>query len=308
MQRADFLVWNFSAGCAFLRPHETPYALWSDEVDPLFSYYRGKQLEFLSELSTHIQQSGFVFFVTADEATYPPTLAARFYRAGTPLLSHSHRLPVSSDVVLSPDFHFIEARGFHSLILDLHLKGKLWTQRSKSVFWRGSTTGAAPCESSARVRACKVALPLRWCDVKISTLVQGCQLHASSALLAPRAEEAAWVEHRGVLDLDGNVNAWGLFWRLASKSVVFRPESVYANRYILALKPWVHYVPVKADLSDLAEKTRLIESTRYKGQLAGMKKRALALTREFTYAKQLRMIAADLEACWTQLNNRSEPG
>ena len=39
-----------------------------------------------------------------------------------------------------------------------------------------------------------------------------------------------------------------------SNSVVFKVDSHYEQWYYKELKEWVHYIPVKADLSDLEDK------------------------------------------------------
>lgn len=66
---------------------------------------------------------------------------------------------------------------------------------------------------------------------------------------------AEMAKYKYQIDLDGWANAWdGLVWKLASGSVVLKHESVWEQMYYKWLKPGIHYVPIKADLSDLAEK------------------------------------------------------
>ncbi|KAI4526260.1 glycosyltransferase family 90 protein [Schizophyllum commune Loenen D] len=62
------------------------------------------------------------------------------------------------------------------------------------------------------------------------------------------AEQAA--DYKYVLDMDGN--AWsGRFKRLmASNSLIFK-ATVYPEWYADRIQPWVHYVPVQIDLTDL---------------------------------------------------------
>jgi hypothetical protein len=68
----------------------------------------------------------------------------------------------------------------------------------------------------------------------------------------------ALIQARGIIDIDGNANSWdGLFWKLLSNSVVLKVESNNSQWYYSQLKPWHHFVPVKADLSDLVEKVEL---------------------------------------------------
>ena len=57
--------------------------------------------------------------------------------------------------------------------------------------------------------------------------------------------------HAWQIDIDGNVNSWGLLWKLSQEaaSCEYSPRCQWYHR----LKPWVHLVPIQADLSDLYE-------------------------------------------------------
>jgi hypothetical protein len=64
------------------------------------------------------------------------------------------------------------------------------------------------------------------------------------------------------IDVDGNSNAWaGLFIKLLSESVVLKVESSKGFRqwFYSRLEPWVNYVPVKSDLSDLVDKVEYLK-------------------------------------------------
>lgn len=52
------------------------------------------------------------------------------------------------------------------------------------------------------------------------------------------------------LDLPGNASAWGSSLRYLQGMLVFRVAHQYELLYYGALQPWVHYIPVEADLSD----------------------------------------------------------
>jgi hypothetical protein len=56
--------------------------------------------------------------------------------------------------------------------------------------------------------------------------------------------------------VDGHVAAYRMCWLLASNSVILKVKSKYDYQlwYFPLLKEWTHYVPIKDDLSDLAEK------------------------------------------------------
>ena len=59
--------------------------------------------------------------------------------------------------------------------------------------------------------------------------------------------------HAWQIDIDGNVNSWGLLWKLLSGSCILRVQSTRRQWYHQRLHPWVHLVPLQADLSDLNE-------------------------------------------------------
>ena len=64
------------------------------------------------------------------------------------------------------------------------------------------------------------------------------------------------VLHAWEIDIDRNVNSWGLLWKLLSGSCILRVQSSRKQWYYPRLQPWVHLVPVRADLSDLGEELK----------------------------------------------------
>ena len=59
------------------------------------------------------------------------------------------------------------------------------------------------------------------------------------------------------LNLDGTGVSERLSHQLAGPQLVFKADSPFYNYYSRFFRPYAHYVPVKYDLSDLAEKVRL---------------------------------------------------
>jgi Glycosyl transferase family 90 len=65
-----------------------------------------------------------------------------------------------------------------------------------------------------------------------------------------------WYGFKFAIDIDGNSNAWSNFLtRLMMGCCVLKVASAagYRQWYYGDIQPWTHYVPVKADLSDLHE-------------------------------------------------------
>jgi hypothetical protein len=72
-----------------------------------------------------------------------------------------------------------------------------------------------------------------------------------------RVAPTDYLRYRYQIDIDGNSNAWeGLFMRLLTGSPVLKVASGpgYEQWYYDRLIPWTNFVPVAADMSDLAEK------------------------------------------------------
>ncbi len=63
-----------------------------------------------------------------------------------------------------------------------------------------------------------------------------------------------FLEHKYIISVEGNDKDSGLQWKLASNSVVLMPEPFFESWLReFQLQPYVHYVPVKSDFSDLLE-------------------------------------------------------
>ena len=68
------------------------------------------------------------------------------------------------------------------------------------------------------------------------------------------------LQHRYLLDLDGTVNAWsGLYWKLSSRSVVFKLRSPWEQWFYDRLVPNQMYIPID-DLRDLEKHHQYCEA------------------------------------------------
>jgi hypothetical protein len=164
--------------------------------------------------------------------------------------------------------------------MDATIKGNLefgrhFRDREPSVYWRGSMTGhgtdqylGSAVYRNTRVRLCLAIQQqnIRWLDCKLTSApADAMELVKSAGIFEARSDSAngerLWIKHRGVFDVEGWVDSWGLYWRLLSGSVVFKVDSVYTNRMINAMVPWVHFIPIASDLSDLRNNTEIVTST-----------------------------------------------
>jgi len=177
--------------------------------------------------------------------------------------------PSANQGPLIPDPYCLMSQGYQSL-RQAFAASPLppWHERLPIAFWRGSSTGSkgitpANLEANPRYRLCRQSLHLpALVDARFSALVQ-CADQASAAavrqrleqegLWSPRVDPPVAALHRWLIEIDGNVNSWGLLWKLLSGCCVLRVASPRRQWYHHRLQPWVHVVPVAADLGDLAE-------------------------------------------------------
>lgn len=61
-------------------------------------------------------------------------------------------------------------------------------------------------------------------------------------------------QYKYQINIDGTVAAYRLPYLLAGDSVVLKQDSGYYEHFYNELRPWEHYIPIRADLGDLLEK------------------------------------------------------
>jgi hypothetical protein len=168
---------------------------------------------------------------------------------------------------LIPDPYVLGTQGYASLRKQFEEQPlPAWRERLPIAIWRGSSTGTEELNehtitSNQRYQLCRhsLILPHRL-DARFTAVVQTpdgstrAKLEEklrNETLLTPRMDPWYLALHRWILEIDGNVNSWGLLWKLLSGSCVVKVASERQQWYHHTLKPWQHFVPLHADLSDL---------------------------------------------------------
>lgn len=303
------------AGCLLFKPSMRSSIVWAEDSSA-YGYYRGQQQKFLDDVAKHYNgKPCYLFFLAVDDSTISSKLRREISDKGFIFLAHSMKISTTADlsikssgIVFQPDFHFIEHLGF-SHIIDIASKSPSYSNRIPNVFWRGSTTGetSTGCEGLDRVKVCTISDQYEWLSFKITRLLHSCDGTnlSSSKMYGNMTVESEWMKHKGVLDIDGFVNAWGLLWRLASGSVVFKVDSEYTNAYILKMKPYVHYIPISSNFSDLGSQTKSILDDVVTHCVLGNCQRinlediadnAYLLSRAFTYKREVKRVAHEIRS------------
>ena len=176
---------------------------------------------------------------------------------------------------LIPDPYALGSKGFRDVREDMVQKLPPWRERLPMAIWRGATTGRDELNTTTittlpRYRLCQVSLQRPdLLDARLTNLVQtanatdherlNTQL-LNQGLLRQRLSPHDLALHRWMVEIDGNVNSWGLLWKLLSGSCILRVASARRQWYHHQLTAWKHMVPIRADLSDLEQKLQWCRS------------------------------------------------
>tara|TARA_B100000700_G_C15062736_1_gene867003 strand:- start:3560 stop:4519 length:960 start_codon:yes stop_codon:yes gene_type:complete len=143
-----------------------------------------------------------------------------------------------------------------------------WTERFPSLFWRGSTTGD-PIKSMnelsnlLRVKVCIMYEKNKNMDLKITNIVQNNipkslvrEWLKSKSIYSKRVREASFMKFKYYLDIPGNNKhgcSWGTIKKFLRGNLVFKPIHIQKLLYETDMEPYIHYIPIKTDYSDLDE-------------------------------------------------------
>lgn len=174
-------------------------------------------------------------------------------------------------VVPLPDAFFFAHRGYRHYRTQAEEDSVPWHARSGKLRWRGTTSGRGHADDFSpeavwnpqvlpRIRMALLLRDQPNCDVAFAGSNRG-SAHADRLrehrLLGDPIPEFDWIDDKFALDIDGHANTWSNFLvRLHLGCCVIKVDSQggYRQWYYDRIRPWEHFVPVKADMTDLVEK------------------------------------------------------
>lgn len=160
-------------------------------------------------------------------------------------------------VTLVPDDGFISTNGFKHFVDQVRIQ-KPWSERKAKFVWRGKLECGEPQNFTQFVPG--QPPPRR----SFMNLVKKFQAHEDSKtreFFSSHLDcENSWMnpsqmaEHKFIFDIDGYTSTYAAtVWKMASGSVMVKQESHWEQWHYHNWKPWIHYVPVKNDFSNLRE-------------------------------------------------------
>ena len=129
----------------------------------------------------------------------------------------------------------------------------LWKDKRSDCIWRGSPTGMTQDygEEPKNWKNTRMAFCYKWQD-KFDVGISCTWDHWDSSYLKPSMSNHEMLNYKYIISIPGNDKDSGLNWKLASSSVVLMaPPKIESWLMEGLLEPWVHYVPLADDYSDL---------------------------------------------------------
>jgi hypothetical protein len=176
----------------------------------------------------------------------------------------------SSAATLIPDELFLRMNGYQDL-RELAKKLPAWREREPRIYWRGQPSGAldnrrgleGDVDVIPRAQLCRLVADNKLFDCRLTNPERALKLAASHSDIFSDKRDHIIVagRHRFGIDIDGWGTAWmNLFSKMLFGCTILKVASPRKlNHWIYPrLVPWQHYVPVKADMSDLVEKAKWI--------------------------------------------------
>ncbi len=220
------------------------------------------------------------------------------------------KLKTDTQKILIPDFEALSGNTFFIKDLSNEIKRYRWQKKYSQAIWRGSTTGG--CISSENFlnfpRAKAVHFSLEnpeLVNARFTNLVQCNEQEEVIKKFGNFFDEnmpvKKQIRYKYQLLIDGNTCAYSrAFWQFFSNCAIFKQSSDHIQWYYGEMEPYVHYIPLEEDLSDLSIKIQWAKKNDRKVQKIIQNAQNLSqktLTRKaiYQYLYQLLMQYAKLE-------------
>jgi hypothetical protein len=204
---------------------------------------------------------------------------------------------------LVPDHDYLFFDSYKAQFADLDKLAELipWGKKKSAAYWRGRSTGYKldddNWQENLRVKLCFISRQVGdagLLDAYLSELVQcreeNKQRIYDTGIVKETISFQAFVAHKYLIEIDGNACAWRSFMqKMYSNCVALKVESDNTQWFYDKVIPWVHYIPVTSDLSDLLEKIHWARAHDEACQL--ISRQATELMRETTAESPVEYVA-----------------
>ena len=196
------------------------------------------------------------------------------------LMSKTIEEKKEKDKLLMPDAYMLRKDMWNNLTKEIIAAQNPWQTKIDKIFWRGSSTGGNDnylyniYNFDKLTRLKLVILSKLYPDlidavinkyVEFSDNKDGDNLKKTLNILFDgkmnKLREVDHLRYKYLIALDGNTCPWmRVPWIMLSNSVLVKQETKNMQWFYPALKPYVHYVPLKEDLTDIFQQIEWMKS------------------------------------------------
>lgn len=193
------------------------------------------------------------------------------------MMSKNLNSKYEKDRVLMPDSHMIDkGRNWYKLSKEIEKTNKItpWESKINKIFWRGGATGAKNTylynvtNFDKLIRLKLVMFSKLYPDLIDAEITAYYEFSANqdgdnlkqilNTLFSNKEKRVDEIEHlkyKYLIAVDGNTCSWlRVPWIMLSNSVLLKQETSNIEWFYSALKPYIHYVPINEDLTDIFSK------------------------------------------------------
>ncbi len=258
-------------------------ALYADSYD-LNDIYFKPLFHYLNDLVKKYRINDVDFIIYArDEILESKGLAKKTLNVPAFMMSKNNQSLYEKDKLLLPDAFMIQDNMWKNLIIrieEANLSND-WQNKKDKIFWRGGPHGSeskylyniSNFDKLARLKLVLFSkLYPNIIDAKFiasygefSKDKDGDNLKYVLDLLevqsSNRVSESEHLKYKYLVAIDGNTCPWlRVPWIMLSNSVLVKQETSNVEWFYSSLKPYVHYVPIKKDLTDIFDKIEWLKS------------------------------------------------
>lgn len=220
---------------------------------------------------THLPDIDFI--VNHADGTSDPFYLTHCPEDQAPIMGWA-KIKTLPHLILIPDYRSVSAVWFDNIRKLTEKKNFMgrnltWAERKNQAFWRGAFTDSLRWKMSEL----SIAYPNQLDAGLIATTSTELQnIEAfwkttepgqgdADLYIKPSATYEEHMQFKYLPVINGVMCTYpGYQWRLLSQSLTMKQESNQIQWFYNALQPYVHYVPIKEDLSDLIEKINWAQS------------------------------------------------
>jgi hypothetical protein len=131
-----------------------------------------------------------------------------------------------------------------------------WEQKEGRAVWRGKYGASTHANDDIKFALVSKHLDSTLVNAKFSKVAKGAPKHMMGSYMDMKNQLA----YKYIISIEGNDVSSGMKWMLLSNSVVLTPSCTMESWAMEGrLKPFVHFIPLKADMSNVEEMVRWAE-------------------------------------------------